>query len=270
MLTLKGYGDWLCDRAWLVTQGRPTLRGAVDRMVVLNRHARRSWALHAGLIYELKRDLIELLYLQGHATSVGMDRQTLKCRRCGGSGKYFHESPSNRNCSTPAISTECPGCRCWNCRGGIYAEHLLYRFVFRVDGMTVVWHQPVNLVRFQVKVTDHGVNAYEAGPENMGARAIDVRRGLLIVEKFLYRACGAKRGRVVAAVYERGRPVWERLESWVWGIKERIYRLSVSIGRRMGGWGRDTAQDPTTCHQVKDLPSGPPEADRWWDDEIPF
>ena len=86
-------------------------------------------------IYELKNHLVRVFYERGYCERVIRQRQTFECWNCNGTGNDDW--------------TERGTCR--RCQGtGIYREHVLYCFVFDVNGKRFAWHQPDKLVTWQV------------------------------------------------------------------------------------------------------------------------
>ncbi len=86
--------------------------------------------------YTLKNLLVEHFYLSGFCTHVSIQIQEMLC---WGYRDY--------------------GCGpdCGKCGGtGVYRTHHLYKFVFSISGRTYVWHQPVNLIRFEVDDVEMG------------------------------------------------------------------------------------------------------------------
>jgi hypothetical protein len=102
------------------------------------KHAECSWQSREE-IYDLKNRLVKLLYKDGYCTAAWEHRLVLPakiCRDCGGSGDG--------------------GC-CDRCDGtGEYLPAKTVRFIcFRFEvGVRYTWHQPVELVRFPVTMTD--------------------------------------------------------------------------------------------------------------------
>jgi len=110
----------------------------------LNRYAKYESCTrrHQDEIYDLKNRLIRLLYAQGFAVEVKLhhaDYPAKQCHGCDGTGfRYGGEA-------------------CHRCGGtGVYqgpVRRNFYAFMFEVDSGTYRWHQPANLVNFDVQVT---------------------------------------------------------------------------------------------------------------------
>ncbi len=129
-------------RAWMCGNGPE--RTAAHCMYYLNSLARYG-GRHKFLIYQFKNHLIKLFYEQGLCTQVTLQRQTMECWSCNGTGEFWL------------------GEECWKCGGtGIYRQHYLYRFVFNIHGKRYIWHQPNGLVSWPVAVAMAGLGTYQS------------------------------------------------------------------------------------------------------------
>jgi len=142
-------------------------------------HSLNRYAKHQGIstankteIYQLKNELVELLWRAGYCVECWIHVLTLPakpCWDCGGSGD---------------------GGECERCNGtGEYlsAKKLrFYCFRFNVSGRIYTWHQPDKLVKWQVQTTGEPAN-WEgverdkplAMPKSQFAEAKDVIRWVL-------------------------------------------------------------------------------------------
>lgn len=135
-------------RRWLKGNG-PT-QTAAYAMFHLNHVAASGRSRH--MIYSLKSLFIRHLYEAGYCTAVSVQKQTQPCWSCNGTGEYSGYG---------TMLTVEP---CWKCDGtGVYREHILYRFVFDVDGRTYVWHQPKVMVNWPVQITELGLSEFTGG-----------------------------------------------------------------------------------------------------------
>lgn len=116
-------------------------------MFYLNRHAQKTQHNKAlkQKIYSLKSRLIKKLYQEGYAVKVSTQRQVLRCWHT-----WEYNSGEENHCD-----------RCFDT--GIYRDHLLYNFVFRVGGRHYSWHQPESLVDFPVEITEESEGEYVRG-----------------------------------------------------------------------------------------------------------
>lgn len=112
------------------------------KMIFLNRFTKGSLQAVSWEIYHLKRQLTWYFY-HHYPTDVAQEEQRLHCRSCGGTGKhisYYWESGDIRNIDI-----------CWHCNGtGTYKKVQLMGFTFHIDGKCFGWHQPRDLVEFDV------------------------------------------------------------------------------------------------------------------------
>lgn len=115
---------------------------AARAMWRLNRYA-RQYNYRRYAIYALKRRLVELWYHDGRARAVSAQIQTMYCWGCQGSGEYWDGDICHK---------------CWG--SGVYREHTLYRFIFDVAGRRYIWHQPEDLVEFDVQLLDEPPGSY--------------------------------------------------------------------------------------------------------------
>lgn len=117
---------------------------ACEVMFNLNRYTKHKSCTrdHRFEIYELKNRLVELLYRSGNCERCYRHSRTIPeqgCYGCHGSGKHWS------------------GEECRRCDGsGIYGGFLLefYCFEFFIAGKKYCWHQPRELVSFEVDFID--------------------------------------------------------------------------------------------------------------------
>ncbi len=129
-------------RQWL-SVGNPDAIAA-RCMFQLNHYARHR-AGQKSYFYALKNQLVQHFYQSGFCESVTQQVQTLPCWSCNGTG----------------VDEWNDGDECWKCHGtGIYRRHHLYRFVFRINGISYVWHQPDSLVTWPVELTSNEQGEY--------------------------------------------------------------------------------------------------------------
>jgi hypothetical protein len=145
---------YLKERMWM-HQARAWLSANDERIVAsamyhLNHLARHVFGEKREQIYLAKNRLIEEFYKRGFCERVTVEVQTFECWDCDGTGvdQYaWGDDDSN----------------CYKCGGtGIYRQHTLYRFVFNVHGRWFVWHQPADLVTWDVQ-TDGNMSEFEKG-----------------------------------------------------------------------------------------------------------
>lgn len=133
-------------KRWLRYEGE---RAAAQAMFHLNQHARGSYHGRSE-IYTLKSKLIEHWYYSDRLQSVRLQKQVMVCWGCNGTGvdDEWHDSE-----------------RCDRCGGtGVYREHFLYVFVFRIEGRAYQWHQPKSVCHYPVFVSEEeSPTAYRAG-----------------------------------------------------------------------------------------------------------
>lgn len=139
-------------RVLLTRRGLPIVCHAMFR---LNRTAQTYPRRYPGMdvIYGLKNLLIEQLYKRGCAEQVRRAEQRFICFRCDGTGidPYAWDEDS----------------ACEKCGGdGIFRTVHLWDFTFRVDGRAFRWHQPFQLVKFDVALTNPDDKAHEYTTED--------------------------------------------------------------------------------------------------------
>jgi hypothetical protein len=121
---------------------RAALALGCEYMFSLNRYVKtKAGFIEKNAIYEMKNDLIRLLYLGGFSTECIIHESVLPkkvCFGCDGSGDYAGED-------------------CYRCDGtGVFLpekkiEFVAFRFV--VDDHRFAWHQPKDFVKFKYSVT---------------------------------------------------------------------------------------------------------------------
>jgi hypothetical protein len=125
---------------------RQAIPAACHGLLSLNRYAkhRTCSGRHREEIYRLKNAWIEFLYGEGVCTAAWVHIQTLpakKCRACGGSGD----------------EGECDRC---DGTGNYLPEKQIrfWVFQFKAGGQTYTWHQPEDLVKWQVTATSESAS----------------------------------------------------------------------------------------------------------------
>lgn len=139
-------------------QSRRWLRANDDTALVarllfeLNRDLRQfKFSSRRNDIYRLKSLLIEYFYKHGLCRSVSLQKQELECWSCNGSGEYMGLED------------------CRKCSGtGVYRTHWLYQFVFTIGQRIYIWHQPKDLVKFQVSLVWMGGRYSETKDDSAG------------------------------------------------------------------------------------------------------
>lgn len=204
-------------RRWLKANG--DVKTAAYTMFHLNRIAQNGHSKH--FIYDLKSRFVQWLYEAGYCESVSLQKQTMTCWGCGGSGEAFFGDED-----------------CHKCGGtGIYRQHLLYRFVFNIDGRTYVWHQPRSSVQYSVQITELGLSEYGDRQRFYGALNREVSELYMTVMVEFLRTKGGGMVNLshhVALRYAiRGtlRSGWIDI-TWGW----RRWRLNLSYSRPARWW----------------------------------
>lgn len=159
---------------------RNTVSQAAAAMFLLNRSAASGG--EREMTYAYKGKFVRYLYENDYCTAVSEQIQTLHCYACDGTGEYV------------------PGRECNRCLGdGVYRKIRLYRFVFDIKGIMYVWHQPVHLLRYPVKLTESGETNYDGRRSDIQPlSADDVRPLLAIMDVFL-----SKNGEYIAVESHR-------------------------------------------------------------------
>jgi len=105
-------------------------------------------------IYAAKNLLVRTLYERGYCVRAVQQKQELKCWECNGTGGWDNSDMGNE-CWEP----------CYKCDAtGVYAEHTLYKFTFRIGKRHYSWHQPTRLVTWDVALTSTDVGTFEDKP----------------------------------------------------------------------------------------------------------
>lgn len=152
---------------------KAALVDAAEGMFNLNRYAKHDScaAYNRREIYSLKNRFVRALYQGGYCKGAyvhinRLPRQT--CRRCNGSGLWGSVAP------------------CRKCRGtGIYKkskELIYYVFQFVIDDHHFTWHQPEELVDFDVTLTSTDplkMNPTEEKPLTMAYRKLSEAKALV-------------------------------------------------------------------------------------------
>jgi len=155
-------------------------RAALDAMFLLNHMAKGS-SMGRETIYALKNCLVRNLYERGFCVSATLHQQVFICWRCDGTGVDPYggwDEWDDPNC------TKCDGT-------GIYREHTLYQFVFRVCGKTYVWHQPKQYVNWPVTLTDEEVKPFQEVDKR---DSLSLPYDLMVIYGFVVRAYLLKHG----------------------------------------------------------------------------
>lgn len=131
-------------------------RAAAAAMFELN-HATRDMLKRSSTretIYAAKNLLVRTLYERGYCVRAVQQKQELKCWECNGTGGWDNSDMGNE-CWEP----------CYKCDAtGVYAEHTLYKFTFRIGKRHYSWHQPTRLVTWDVALTSTDVGTFEDKP----------------------------------------------------------------------------------------------------------
>jgi hypothetical protein len=131
---------------------RDALVPACQAMFSLNRHAKHNKCRSSEEIYQLKNELITLLYEHGYCIECRVHVAHLpeqQCRACKGTGEWNDSDWDTDEVTCVGVCDRCGG-------SGIYRSAKTLRFVafrFEVDGQTYAWHQPDYLVTFSYQVT---------------------------------------------------------------------------------------------------------------------
>lgn len=238
-------------RQWL-DGGNPDAIAA-HCMFHLNHHARRRAAAHKSYYYALKNQLVCHFYQASFCESVTLQVQKLSCWGCDGTGK---DSWNDYDV--------CPRCE----GTGVYRQQQLYRFVFRIDGRSYVWHQPDGLVTWPVTLTSD-----EQGEYHERDLSSTVESGITteIVELYyatvyLYLQRHGYPKPVPSAAVNFWRALYSDWYHLFWG-REWRYNLRRKW-RAAGLWlydMRNMTRLGTRAQAQRDVPSGFYE-----EDEIPF
>lgn len=126
--------------------GQPdkALPDAAEAMWNLNRYAKHRCCRPSNRseIYELKNDLVRLLYARGFCADAYRHVKRLparECWRCDGSGAGWDGDPCPRCNGTGVYGTSC--------------DRVSIVFRFEIDGHRYTWHQPEKLVNFTFTLT---------------------------------------------------------------------------------------------------------------------
>jgi hypothetical protein len=134
----RKYGSW-----------REALPDACEYLFNLNRYAKHESCSDQNRddIYDLKTELVALLYRHGYCTECYLHTSELaakSCWSCDGTGTWESDWGDYSD-------------KCWKCNGsGVYLNAKTLTFVcfrFNVAGQTYCWHQPEDLVLFNYEVT---------------------------------------------------------------------------------------------------------------------
>jgi hypothetical protein len=107
---------------------------ACEAMFQINVLCRAKKNPYHDLSYELKNELIRLLYEHGYCIEAQLHHQDFPCWSCGGTGEYYR------------------GVTCYKCDGtGVYRRIWHYAFRFQVGDRRFSWHQPKHMVDYPVE-----------------------------------------------------------------------------------------------------------------------
>lgn len=209
------------SRTWLKANPNSTL--VMDAMYHLN-HLAKSHRWNQDVIYTLKNGLVRWLYEQGYCTSLTAEKQVQECWACDGTGEDQYEY----------------GETCQKCGGtGAYREHMLYRFVFKYQGKTYVWHQPERFVTWPIKFTDAELRRFnDCELVNTPPYAFDFRYYYITLVYWFLRFKKADVNGVAIKQAFRERTLWQAIrktfhDMWWWGELEwlrcRTYPLRCRL-----------------------------------------
>ncbi len=223
-------------RAWLRTGGLPVAAQAMD---LLNRHA-RNYASQQ-VIYMLKNRLIGELWSRREVqATVTRQLQRLPCHSCYGTGKWRSEYDGHRE-------------RCWKCGGsGVYREHWLYLFRFRIGGRTYGWHQPEEILAWRPTWTPVDPEPiYQAPAFSMGNVLNPGARDVLIATVYEYLRSVGVPANVLPYVGDLGTALrWDLFgTSYRAGLLSRLARRCRRAMDRARVW-----QDRVTGHVEDEIP----------------
>jgi hypothetical protein len=174
---------------------KDALLPACEAMFNLNRYAKHDSCRSREEIYDLKNQLVALLYQQGACIECLAHERHLPekiCRACDGTGvserdPYLDEIEEDFGVELVGNTDE----KCLRCRGtGIYLPAKTLRdiaFKFMVCGRMFAWHQPDDLIDFEYEIsaTEQGCPAEENPLEMSTAK---MREGKVIIRYVLANA----------------------------------------------------------------------------------
>lgn len=225
---MKHIKKYLNQRKVLYEAKRWLKSGNADRIAArclfhLNHEAQMyGWSDVKEAIYALKTLVIRDFYERGCCMAVTKHLQTLTC---------WHDWEYLNGWTDV----------CRKCEGtGIYASHELYQFVFDIGGRTYVWHQPVNLVDFQVELIDQKMTEYRSG--KLTTNDLIGTEWIILYQAVLYqylRAAGIQTDELPklsswkTAIHEQ----WYKplRHKWHWDWEPRVSRCWENLNRLWTG-----------------------------------
>jgi hypothetical protein len=211
---------------------------ACQAMFRLNRYAMllRRKSAERDRLYEMKNQMVRLLFDQGRCAACSTDIQELSCRHCQAGISHWWDSPWGDDWDEAEHDPHGHSCE-W-CNGtGVYKTITLYRFVFDVDGRRFVWHQPSALVSWPVNVDASQSREYADRPRDLARDDLtdDHRRVLSLAVHLFLSEYGRWKWPAEHTLLHVARAAWDDVAAVA---RDQYYAVRLFVQWRRLDWRR--------------------------------